>query len=812
LSARTLSEHASKALLAQYGVPLAAERLVANADEARAAARELGFPVVLKLCGDAIAHKTERDLVRLGLRDGDAVASAAAELLAKARPEDGAVGLLVAEQVRGTRELIAGLVRDPQFGACVMLGVGGVLAEALRDVVFAAVPLDLAGARALPDRLATRALLGPFRGEPAIDRDALARVLVGLSRLTQERPDVASVDLNPLIVRGGVPLAVDALVELGVGAAAPPSAPLRISDADVLDRFRPLFHPRGIIVAGASTHPGKFGFVTLHNLRRFGYAGELFGVNRDGEAVLGQPSFRSIDEIPDGAADLVFVCTPNQANVDLLRACAKKGVRAAFVASGGYGEAGEGGRALERELVSVADSLGILLAGPNGQGVISTPVSMCAQIVAPYPPPGRISVASQSGNLVSSFLNYAVASGVGISKAISCGNSAQTTLADYLDYFAADPETAVALAYLEGVADGAHFVESLRAFTARKPLVLVKGGVAAEGKRAAASHTGSLASDDRVFDGICAQYGALRAPSVEEAYEWAATFATQPLPRGRRTVVFTTAGGWGVLAADACAAAGLELVALPAEIKQKIDALGARALEPQQPDRPRGRRDARHDSRGARHRLPTPRRRRGDPPGHRHPGRQRLRVEVGRVLPRVRARAHRRLSRAPGPPLCAGGARGVGAPRQARPHRDRARELRSPLRQQRPARRARGGPALLCERPPRRARAACARRLRGIPEEPRCVIADNFSCCSRPCSPSAVPGRHPRRRRWVRSRRARTSPTACRASRPTTTTAPSRTGSRAARAGRPCETQCCHCRARRSSRNDAATCTPSRAA
>ena len=571
--AKTLSEHASKALLAEYGVPIAAERLVSSADEARAAAADLGFPVVLKLCGDAIAHKTERDLVRLGLRDADAVASAAAELLAKARPEDGAVGLLVAEQVRGSRELIAGLVRDPQFGPCVMLGVGGVLAEALRDVVFASVPISAAQARALPDRLATRALLGAFRGEPAIDRDALARVLLGLSRLAQERADVASVDLNPLIVRGGVPLAVDALVELLPEPEPAPPPRARPSDAEVLERFRPLFHPRGIIVAGASTHPAKFGFVALHNLRRFGYAGRLFAVNRDGGDVLGQPTVRTVDEIPDGAADLVFVCTPNQANVDLLRACAKKGVRAAFVASGGYGEAGEQGRALERELVAVANSLGILLAGPNGQGVISTPVSMCAQIVAPYPPPGRISVASQSGNLVSSFLNYAVASGVGISKAISCGNSAQTTLADYLEYFGADPETAVMIAYLEGVADGAHFIDALRAFTAHKPLVIVKGGVAAEGARAAASHTGSLASDDRVFDGICRQWGALRAPSVEAAYEWAATFATQPLPRGRRVVVFTTAGGWGVLAADACAAAGLELAPLPESVRAKVDAL-----------------------------------------------------------------------------------------------------------------------------------------------------------------------------------------------------------------------------------------------
>jgi acyl-CoA synthetase (NDP forming) len=215
----------------------------------------------------------------------------------------------------------------------------------------------------------------------------------------------------------------------------------------------------------------------------------------------------------------------------------------------------------------------MVVAGPNGQGVISTPRSMCAQIVAPYPPPGRISIASQSGNLVSSFLNYAVLTGIGVSKAISAGNSAQLGLADYLDYFAADPETAVALAYLEGVPDGRRLAEAARALAERKPLVLLKGGVAAEGKRAAASHTGSLASDDRIFDGVAAQAGALRAATVEQAFEWAATFATQPLPRGRRTVVFTTAGGWGVLAADACAAAGLELVPLPDDLRAAIDRL-----------------------------------------------------------------------------------------------------------------------------------------------------------------------------------------------------------------------------------------------
>ena len=376
------------------------------------------------------------------------------------------------------------------------------------------------------------------------------------------------------MVRDGVPVAVDALVVL---SDTPPVAASRPA-APASERRR------GGRAPAAALPPARRGRrrgvdasrqVRLrdayHNLLRFGYAGDLFPVNRDGAEVLGRPTLRSVEEVPEGAADLVFVCTPNSANARLLRDCAAKGVRAAFVASGGYGEAGEEGKQLERELVALADELGVLLAGPNGQGVISTPASMCAQIVAPYPPPGRISVASQSGNLVSSFLNYAVETGVGVAKAISCGNSAQTTLADYLDYYGADPDTDVALAYMEGVSDGARFVESLRAFAARKPLVLVKGGAASEGRRAAASHTGSLAGDDRVFDGIARQCGAIRAPTVEEAFEWAASFATQPLPRGRRVVVFTTAGGWGVLAADACAAAGLELVELPREVRARID-------------------------------------------------------------------------------------------------------------------------------------------------------------------------------------------------------------------------------------------------
>lgn len=573
----TLSEADSKALLVPFGLPVAPERVVADPAAAVAAAGALGYPVVAKLAGDAIAHKTERGLVRLNLGDAAAVESAATDLLAAATPDDGAVAVLVAPMIRGNRELIAGLVRDPQFGPTVMLGVGGVLAEAVADVAFRPAELggsqlDLEGAHALIDSLATQRLLGEFRGEAAVDRQVLAELLVGLARLAVERPDVVSVDVNPLIVRpDGTPVAVDALVEVRPDSSEPHPLGGRERPADEL--FRALFEPRGVVVTGASSHPGKFGFVALHNLLAAGYEGAVFGTNRSGDEVLGVRTVADLDELPDGAIDLVFVCTPASGNHDLLRACARKGIRAAFLTSAGYAEAGDAGIAAQTELVALADELGILLAGPNGQGVVSTPAHLCAQIVAPYPPAGAIGVASQSGNFVSSFLNLARSTGVGISRAVSAGNAAAVGVADYLDFYADDPATRVGLAYVEGITDGAGLMARLASVARRKPLVLLKGGATEGGARAAASHTGALAANDKVFDGACRAAGITRAASVEEAFEAAATFATQPLPRGSKVAILTTAGGWGVVTADAVTRhPDLQLAELPDDLIEAIDA------------------------------------------------------------------------------------------------------------------------------------------------------------------------------------------------------------------------------------------------
>jgi acetyltransferase len=565
----TLSESDSKKLLSSFNIPFASEVVTFSVTDAVSSASQMGFPVVVKLGGEKIAHKTERGLVRLRLNDEESVTAAATELLAAATAEDGEVHLLVAPMISGTRELIAGMLVDPQFGPTVMLGIGGVMAEVIADVAFRPAPIDEAGALSMINSLRMQGLLDPFRGEAGVDRAQLASVLLGLSRVAIERADIVSVDINPLIVKSnGELVAVDALVEMGVRNDSHVSERARYSE----EQFRAFFEPRGVLVAGASTHPGKFGFVSLHNILASGYAGGVFGTNLQGEEVLGISTVADIAMLPDNSIDLVFVCTPASVNPDLLRACAKKGIRAAFLTSAGYGEAGEEGKQLEKELVELADELGILLAGPNGQGVVSTPVKLCAQIVAPYPPAGSIAVASQSGNFVSSFLNYARQSGVGISRAVSAGNAAALGVADLVEWYGTDSATSVALTYVEGISDGRGLMERLARVASQKPVVLIKGGATDKGARAAASHTGALAANDAIFDGACKAGGISRASTVEEAFEIAATFATQPLPLGPNVVVLTTAGGWGVVTSDAIANDGsLQLMTLPEDLLAQID-------------------------------------------------------------------------------------------------------------------------------------------------------------------------------------------------------------------------------------------------
>ncbi|MGI9602347.1 MAG: CoA-binding protein [Acidimicrobiales bacterium] len=335
--------------------------------------------------------------------------------------------------------------------------------------------------------------------------------------------------------------------------------------------FEALFAPRGVVVAGAASHPGKFGFSAFHNIRANGYAGSLYGTNLDAEPVLGEVTYTDISSLPDDDLDLVVLCVPGRATEALLRQAADRGIRAAFSAAAGYAESGPDGRRAQDELVELADELDMLLVGPNGQGLISTPSNLCAQIVAPYPPAGSIGIASQSGGLVSAFGNWARLSGTGVSRAVSAGNSAQVGVIDFLEYYATDPATDVGLVYLEDISDDRLF-DRLADVSRRMPVVALRGGATGPVERAIDAHTGARSGTVAEPDRALAEAGVAVARSVPEAFRLAATFATQPLPKGPRTVVFGTAGGWGVLTADAVVTSGLELAELPDDLVAEVDA------------------------------------------------------------------------------------------------------------------------------------------------------------------------------------------------------------------------------------------------
>ena len=570
----TLSEAASKQLLTPFGVPFAQERVCATVELAIEAANAIGYPVVIKLSGDTIAHKTERGLLRLNISDSESAKRACSDLLGLVTDADGEVSFLIAEMVKGDRELIVGVINDPQFGYMVALGIGGVFAEAIDDVVLRPLPLTADQALQMIDDVHHQSILGSFRGSQPINRTQLANVLASMSDVCAAHPEIDSLDINPLIARkDGSLVAVDALV--GVGRVLDHGAHGSTTNfVPNSKHFAALFNPRAIVVIGASSHPGKFGFVSLHNALANQFAGGVYATNLQRENILGVQTVSDLSELPVGEIDLAFFCTPASSNEQLLKQCAQLGISSAFIASAGYRESGESGEVAEASLLALANSLGMLIAGPNGQGVVSTPASLCLQIVAPYPPQGGISVASQSGNFVSSFLNYSRQSGVGIARAISAGNATQISVENFLDFFASDVETKVALTYIENVGDGESLLKSMKNITAVKPLVVLKGGATAAGSKAAQSHTGAMASNDRVFFGATRSCGAIKVSSVEEAFDTAATFATQPLPRGKRVAVLTTVGGWGVVTADAIARDGvLDLVDLSDDLMSKLSAL-----------------------------------------------------------------------------------------------------------------------------------------------------------------------------------------------------------------------------------------------
>ncbi|MFZ4441101.1 MAG: acetate--CoA ligase family protein, partial [Syntrophales bacterium] len=353
----TFTEAESKKILSQFGVPVVKEFIAATAVEAAAKAEEIGFPVVLKGLGTRLTHKTERGLVRLNLKDAGEVRQAAAEV-AEAAGAD-LEGYLIQPMLSGRREFVAGLSRDDQFGPVVMFGLGGIFTEALNDVVFRIAPVNEKDAEEMIEELRSRKLLGPFRGEPAVVREQLVATLTGLSRLGIEFPEVAEVDINPLLVGSdGQATAVDALVILGDRPSAatyhPPIDPVAIAK---------LFYPRSIAFVGASGTFTKWGHMLFCNVAAGGFKGPIYLVNGKGGEIAGRPAFKSVGEIP-GPVDLAVVTIPAEKVPDLIPQFKEKGIRNMLLITSGFAETGAEGRRVEEELIRQAREAGILILGP----------------------------------------------------------------------------------------------------------------------------------------------------------------------------------------------------------------------------------------------------------------------------------------------------------------------------------------------------------------------------------------------------------------------------------------------------------------
>ncbi|MBF0528209.1 MAG: acetate--CoA ligase family protein [Deltaproteobacteria bacterium] len=561
---KTLTEAESKQLLAAYGVPVVTERIARTVDQAIQAAHDLGWPVVLKGLGHRLTHKTEKGLVRLGLTNQDQIHQAAADMAQTAGAD--LEGYLVQPYLSGKREFVAGLFNDPLFGPIVMFGLGGVMTEILDDVVFRLAPLTEIWAQSMLDEIRANRMLDRFRGEPAADREGLVKTLLGLSRLSLELPEVAEVDINPLLITDtGQAVAVDALVVLGepkpVGGSRPP--------ADITE-FAAMFHPKSIALVGASGQFRKWGYTLLVNVLAGGFKGRIHLVNPKAERIAGRPVYKTVADIPE-PVDLAVVTVPAASVLDLLPGLAAKGIKRVIMITSGFAETGPAGRKLEEAMVALARELGILILGPNMMGICNPHHHFYCLYSHTRPQPGSIAFFSQSGNMGMQLLTFAEQQGLGIRAFIGSGNEAMVTTEDALDAFFVDRYTSTLLMYLESVKSGRRFFEAARKVSRKKPIVVLKGGRSEAGAHAAASHTGALAGSIRVFDAACRQAGIIVANRPMDLLDLSAAFSSLPLPSGPRVAIMTLGGGWGVVTADLCNEFQLQIPRLSSEILDLFD-------------------------------------------------------------------------------------------------------------------------------------------------------------------------------------------------------------------------------------------------
>jgi acyl-CoA synthetase (NDP forming) len=562
----TLTEAEAKQVLKKYGIPVVEEQVVKTIEETQIAAERYGYPVVLKGLGSRLTHKTERGLVKLNLSNKEEVRLAA--LYIKEAAGIDLEGFLIQPMLQGKREFVAGLFHDEQFGPTVMFGLGGIFTEAIEDVVFALAPLEKNEAQRMIEQLEAQKLLGEFRGEKAPDRDTLINALVGLSKIGKEIPEIREIDINPLLVTAdGKVTAVDALIVLG---KVPDKKITHIPIAP--KAMGRLFYPKSIAFIGASAGISKWGQLMFTNVLAGKFTGPIYLVNSKGGEIIGRHVYKSVTDIPD-PVDLAVITIPADHVLALIPELKKKKIKNVLLISSGFAETGAEGKLLEEELVRQAREAGILILGPNTMGICNPYLSLYCTGTHVRPKAGGTMLVTQSGNLGTQLLAFAEKEGIGIRAFGGSGNEAMITIEDAMEGFEVDELTKTVVLYIESIKNGRRFFEAAKRAGRKKPIIALKGGRTEAGAHAAASHTGAMASNVKVFKAACKQAGIILVEQPMDLLDLSAAFSSLPLPRGKKVGIMTLGGGWGVVASDLCIENGLEVPKLSGEVIESFNKL-----------------------------------------------------------------------------------------------------------------------------------------------------------------------------------------------------------------------------------------------
>jgi len=546
-----------------YGIPVPREGLANSSEAAVELAQSMGFPVVLKIVSPDILHKTEAGGVLVGLNGAEAVAEGYRTIVSNAKsydPDADITGVQVQQMMTTGQEVIIGAVTDQTFGKIVAFGLGGVLVEVLKDVTFRMAPVDRAEAQSMVEGIAAAEILRGVRGAAPVDQSALVDLIGRVSDLVIDFPQFAEVDLNPVLSTPKGATAVDVRILVEKDA---PATPDRFSQDAILTAMNRIMRPTSIAVIGASAEDGKIGNSVMKNLINGGYKGAIYPINPKAVEILGVQSYSSITDVP-GDVDVAVFAIPAKFVAKALEEVGQKGAAGAILIPSGFAETGEQG--LQDEVLAVARKHNVRILGPNIYGYYYTPENLCATFCTPYDVKGSVALSSQSGGIGMAILGFARSTKMGVSAIVGVGNKADIDEDDLLTFFEQDDNTKCIAMHLEDLKDGRSFVEVAKRVSQQKPVIVLKAGRTAMGARAASSHTGALAGDDKVYDDILRQSGVVRARGLNEMLEFARGLPVLPTPQGENVVIITGAGGSGVLLSDACVDNGLSLMTIPPDL------------------------------------------------------------------------------------------------------------------------------------------------------------------------------------------------------------------------------------------------------